>query len=247
MNQVLYQADPNPGQGKELPGRQHRSPAPLTGNPSLKDTLGLRIPPGSPSPSLRAPLASSSSSRSLSPPHSRTPRPTPHRAGPDPSPRSRAALTDLLSPPGALGASIQDVREQLGLEGGGGALPPQIRVHHRGDSAQPRPTPTSTRLRRRPPTPSDAPPPDVTARDVATPPSGRGGSGRAVSVRWARVGACGVWRCGLHCVLRCVHCAVLQIVHAACGWEGLTPARRALHAALNRACSVLQLGARSVA
>lgn len=223
MNQVLYQADPNPGQGKELPGRQHRSPAPLTGNPSLKDTLGLRIPPGSPSPSLRAPLASSSSSRSLSPPHSRTPRPTPHRAGPDPSPRSRAALTDLLSPPGALGASIQDVREQLGLEGGGGALPPQIRVHHRGDSAQPRPTPTSTRLRHRPPTPSDAPPPDVTARDVATPPSGRGGSGRAVSARWARVGACGVWRCGLHCVLRCV--------------------RRALRRASNRACSV-RLGGR---
>lgn len=112
---------------------------------------------------------------------------------------------------------------------------------------RPRPTPTSTRLRRRPPTPSDAPPPDVTARDVATPPSGRGGSGRAVSVRWARVGACGVRLCGLHCVLRRVHCAVLQIVHAACGWEGLTPARRALHAALNRACSVLQLGVRSVA
>lgn len=43
-----------------------------------------------------------------------------------------AALTDLSASPGVLRAAVQDVREQLAVEAGGGPLPAQVLIH--GDS-----------------------------------------------------------------------------------------------------------------
>lgn len=69
-----------------------------------------------------------------------------------------ASLTDLLAAAGALGSAVQDVGEQLGLEGGGGPLPPQVRVHHH----------RRRRRRRLRSTPSPPPPVPASALPIHT-------------------------------------------------------------------------------
>ena len=50
-----------------------------------------------------------------------------------------AALTDLSTAPGVLGAAVQDVREKLRVEAGGGPLLLQVLVHGDGQQRQRRP------------------------------------------------------------------------------------------------------------
>lgn len=120
----------------------------------------------------------------LLPPHP----PSPDRVCLSPSPRPGPSLTDLLAAAGALRAAVQDVCEQLGLEGGGGALLPQVRVHRHRGSGSARSRYRYRSRSRSPPDPAAPAPPPVTslprrhvgADHVGARPS-RGGHGGAVS------------------------------------------------------------------